>query len=179
MKKRILLLAALAVVALFVLSACGNDQNNNSSVTPNQSTTQPNQTPNMTADKPNSASDNTAKEQNIYSESRSQAIKDAITSEISNANEAWVMVSDNTAFIALDIKAEDNATESSDIKEEVAKIVLNTDKDITDVYITADADTLTRLKDTFKDLANGKPISGLTAEIMNLFTRITPSKTTK
>ena len=51
----------------------------------------------MTADKPNSASDNTAKEQNIYSESRSQAIKDAITSEISNANEAWVMVSDNTA----------------------------------------------------------------------------------
>ena len=180
MKKRIFLLTAVAVLALFVLSACGNDQNNNSSTnTPNQSTTMPNQTTDNTDDEQNSTNDSNTDEQNIYSESRSEAIKDAITSEISQANEAWVMVSDNTAYIALDIKSEDTASESSDVKEEAAKIAMNTDSDLTDVYVTADADTLTRVKDTFKDLSNGKPISGLTAEIMNLFTRITPSNTTK
>lgn len=177
MKKRIFLLTAVAVLVLFVLSACGNDQNNNSSANiPNQSTTMPNQTPSNTDDKQNSADDN-MNEQNIYSESRSEAIKSAITSEI-KATEAWVMVSDNTAYIALDV-SEDSSQESSDIKEEAAKIAMNTDKDITDVYVTADSDTLSRVKDTFKDLADSKPISGLTAEIMNLFTHITPSNTAK
>ena len=50
---------------------------------------------------------------------------------------------------------------------------------LTDVYVSADADTLTRVKDTFKDLADGKPISGLSTEITNLFTRITPTASSK
>lgn len=180
MKKRIVPVA-IVLLTLFSLSACGNDNNNDSANNPSNSNT-PNQnitdtTPGDTTT-PNTSSDD-ADTQDIYSESRTQALKDAINTEVSQANETWVMVSGDMAYIALDIKSTDTAAETDNIKEEVSQIVFNTDSDITDVYISADADTLSRVKETFKDLANGKPISGLTAEITNMFTRITPTHTEK
>lgn len=175
MKKRIVPVA-IVLLTLFSLSACGNDKTTTPSTptTPNQNITD--STNNTTT--PNTSSDDTTT-QDIYSESRTQTIKDAIDTEVSQANETWVMVSGDMAYIALDIKADDTAKETTDIKEEVAQIVFNTDNDITDVYISADADTLSRVKETFKDLTNGKPISGLTAEITNMFTRITPTHSEK
>lgn len=173
--KKHLVPVALILLTLFSLSACGNDKTNTPATptTPNQNTTD--STPNNSSTTPSDDNDT----QNIYSESRTQAIKDAITTEITQANDIWVMVGGDMAYIALDIKADDTAKETTDIKEEVAQIVFNTDSDITDVYISADADTLTRAKDIFKDLTNGKPIAGMTDEITNMFTRITPTHSEK
>ena len=147
MKKRIFLLTAVAVIALFTLCACGNQNTNTPPNTPNQSTGQTEQN-NDDNKKPNSESENTTTATDgTYSKSRSQTIKEAIDSEMSDAREIWVMVNGDMAYIALDI--------------------------------ASDADTLTRVKDTFKDLADGKPISGLSTEITNLFTRITPTASSK
>lgn len=64
------------------------------------------------------------------------------------------MVNGDMAYIALDIASEDSTGEAADVKEQAAQIALNADNKLTDVYVSADADTLTRVKDTFKDLAD-------------------------
>lgn len=179
MKKRIFLLTAVAVIALFTLCACGNQNTNTAPNTPNQSTGQTEQN-NDDNKKPNSESENTTTATDgTYSKSRSQTIKEAIDSEMSDAREIWVMVNGDMAYIALDIASEDSTGEAADVKEQAAQIALNADNKLTDVYVSADADTLTRVKDTFKDLTDGKPISGLSTEITNLFTRITPTASSK
>ena len=175
MKKRIFLLTAVAVIALFTLCACGNQNTNTPPTTPNQSTGQTEQN-NDDNKKPNSESENTTTATDgTYSKSRSQTIKEAM----SDAREIWVMVNGDMAYIALDIASEDSTGEAADVKEQAAQIALNADNKLTDVYVSADADTLTRVKDTFKDLTDGKPISGLSTEITNLFTRITPTASSK
>lgn len=177
MKKRIFLLTAVAVLALFTLCACGNQDNNTTPTTPNQSTDQTKQNTDANKNSDSESENTTTASGGTYSESRSQAIKEAINSEMSDASEIWVMVNGDMAYIALDINAKGTAAESKNIKEQAAQIALNADDKLTDVYVSADADTLTRVKDTFKDLTDGKPISGLSAEITNLFTRITPTST--
>ena len=89
------------------------------------------------------------------------------------------MVMGNSAYVALDIDSQDTSGEAADIKNQVAEIVMNTDSEITDVYLSEDADSFTRIKDAFTDLTNGEPIRGMTSEISNLFTRITPEKISK
>lgn len=83
MKKRIFLLTAVAVIALFTLCACGNQNTNTPPTTPNQSTGQTEQN-NDDNKKPNSESENTTTATDgTYSKSRSQTIKEAIDSEMS------------------------------------------------------------------------------------------------
>ena len=194
MKKRLLLLTVILVLGLTVLTACSNDEQNGNANDQNpttQNTTDPNNTnggmmDNQTTN--NSARDtqmgqdmtaNNTSDDETYNESRSQAINDAIKSEVSQAKDVWVMVMGNSAYVALDIDSQDTSGEAADIKNQVAEIVMNTDSEITDVYLSEDADSFTRIKDAFTDLTNGEPIRGMTSEISNLFTRITPEKISK
>ena len=190
MKKRLLLLTVILILGLTVLTACSNDEQNGNTNDQNPTTQNStdmngtngmmdNQTTNNSANDTqmgqNMTDNNTANDE-TYNESRSQAINDAIKSEVSQAKDVWVMVVGNSAYIALDIDSQDTSAEAGDLKDQVAEIVMNTDSQISDVYISEDADSFTRIKDTFTDLTNGKPVSGLTSEITNLFTRITPEK---
>ena len=193
MKKRLLLLTVILVLGLTVLTACSNDEQNGNTNDQNpttQNSTDMNGTNGMTDNQTTTNSTNdTQMGQNIadttttgdetYNESRSQAINDAIKSEVSQAKDVWVMVMGNNAYIALDIDAQDDSVDAMNIKNQVAEIVMNTDSEIRDIYLAEDADSFTRIKDAFTDLTNGKPVSGMTDEIVNLFTRITPDKISK
>jgi len=184
MKKRFLCLTVVLILSLGILTACSSSDQNSNTGTQNPTTqggtqgmleNSNNPTDNAQNNQARSAT-NSATDNNTYNESRSKALIDAVSAEIAQAKDVWVMVVGNMAYVALDIPAEDTSTDTTDIKSQVSEIIMNADEDITDVYVLADADSFTRIKDTFADLTNGKPISGMSEEITNLFTRITPSR---
>jgi YhcN/YlaJ family sporulation lipoprotein len=60
------------------------------------------------------------------------------------------------------------------IKADVEKKAKQADNRITRVVVTADPDMVSRIKGIFKDIGNGKPISGFTDELNEMMNRITP-----
>ncbi len=60
------------------------------------------------------------------------------------------------------------------IKTEVEKKAKEADDRITRVVVTADPDMVSRIQDIFKDIGNGKPISGFTEELNEMVNRIAP-----
>jgi YhcN/YlaJ family sporulation lipoprotein len=96
-------------------------------------------------------------------------------SDLKNINSATVVVSGNKAWVGVDLAAKMENKMTNAMKNEITKLVKKEDKNITTVYVTADADTVTRLRNIAKDIAAGKPISGFINELNEIGRRITPS----
>lgn len=88
-------------------------------------------------------------------------------------NSATVVLADNSAWVGVDFKANVSLTEG--VKDEITRIVKNEDKSIDTVYVTADADTVTRLRNIARDIAAGRPVSGFIDELREMGKRIMPS----
>jgi YhcN/YlaJ family sporulation lipoprotein len=61
------------------------------------------------------------------------------------------------------------------IKNEVTNTVKKEDSKIKTVYVTADADSVTRIKKFAADIAKGRPVSGFINELNEIGRRVTPS----
>lgn len=96
-------------------------------------------------------------------------------SDLKNINSATVVVSGNTAWVGVDLAAKMENKMTNALKNEITTLVKKEDKDITTVYVTADADTVTRLRNIARDITNGKPLSGFINELNEIGRRITPS----
>jgi len=106
--------------------------------------------------------------------SRADKIEDEVTS-IKNVNDASVLITENTAIIGVDLNEDVKGTLTDDLKDEIKKVVKSTDKDITNVTVTADADLLERIQGIGSDIRKGDPVSGFGDEIKEILRRITPS----
>ncbi len=95
--------------------------------------------------------------------------------DLDEINSATVVLSNNTAWVGVDMKADTEDEVTENIKEEVSSIVKAEKDDITNVHVTADADTVTRLENIARDIADGKPVSGFVKELEEIGRRVTPS----
>jgi YhcN/YlaJ family sporulation lipoprotein len=60
------------------------------------------------------------------------------------------------------------------IKKQVEKKVKDADNRISRVVVTADPDLVSRIEEIFKEIGNGRPISGFTKELNEMINRINP-----
>lgn len=93
--------------------------------------------------------------------------------QMNDINSATVVLAENSAWVGVDFKA--NVTLTEDIKNEISRTVKSQDESINTVYVTADADTVTRLRNMARDIAGGKPVSGFINELREIGNRIAPS----
>lgn len=105
---------------------------------------------------------------------RAQALAKKI-SEMKDINAATVVLSGNKAWVGIDLVAKAEKKMTNAMKNEVTTLVKKEDKKIATVYVTADADTVTRLRNIARDIADGKPLSGFAKELNEIGRRITPS----
>lgn len=96
-------------------------------------------------------------------------------SQMNDINSATVVLSNNNAWVGIDLKANVENKMSNETKNEVTRIVKEAEPNINTVYVTADADTVTRLRNITRDIAAGKPVSGFINELNEIGRRIMPS----
>jgi len=96
--------------------------------------------------------------------------------EMKNVNNATVVITENQAWVGVDLAADLEDEMTDEMKDEITELVKEEDKEIDRVYVTADADTVTRLRNIARDIADGKPISGFVNELNEIGRRLTPSQ---
>ena len=178
-KAKLFAIISLLAVSMLLLNACSNNAPQNNTTNPpsqNNNSSMDNSSMNGTNENSRSSLNNTAVgDDSTYNKDRSDKITVAIKKELPQCEDAMAFLLGNTAYITVRIPAEDTTAETQTIKEEIVRIVEKTDADVTDVYVSADADTFTRIKDSIGSLAEGD-ITQAFDEFKNFFTRIVPSK---
>jgi YhcN/YlaJ family sporulation lipoprotein len=96
--------------------------------------------------------------------------------QVSGVKSAAVAISGTDAYVGIDLKSGAEGKETNNIKKAVADRLENADNRITNVYVSTDADTITRIKRVAKGIAAGKPLASFTAELAEIGRRITPQK---
>ncbi len=154
------LLLALFIISLFI-SGCSTARK------PGPTQPVPNQTNQTQNDNNNTnQANNEAQEQ-----ARNIAQK---ADQVDGVKSSTVVVAGNTAYIGLDIKANIEKGQTKAVEEAVIKRVRGTEPDINTVFVSSDADTLTRLKNIDKGIANGMPASSFANELSEIARRLTP-----
>ncbi len=105
---------------------------------------------------------------------KSQMIAQKI-SNMEEINSATVVLANNSAWVGVDMKASTTATMTNELKNKITDQVKAQDSSVQTVFVTADADTVTRLRNIAQDIAAGRPVSGFINELMEIGRRITPS----
>ena len=96
--------------------------------------------------------------------------------EMKDVNAATVVLSENQAWVGIDLAAGLEGKMTNEMKDKITSLVKKEDKKIDTVYVTADADTVQRLRNIARDVTGGKPISGFIDELNEIGRRITPSQ---
>ena len=96
-------------------------------------------------------------------------------SDLKNVNSATVVLSGKSAWVGVDLAAKLENKMTNQMKNEITSLVKKEEKNINKVYVTADADTVSRLRNIARDIADGKPVSGFINELNEIGRRITPS----
>lgn len=98
-----------------------------------------------------------------------------IAKNVKGVNSATVVISGNTAYIGIDMdkNMENNATD--EVKRKVGEAVKKDANNINKVYVSADVDSVERLKKIGRDIEGGRPISGFLDELTEMFRRPMPS----
>jgi len=157
-KKLTTLLLALFITSLIVMSGCSEARK------PGPTQPVPNQ--NQTEDKDTAELNRNAKEKarNITQKA----------DQVDGVKSSTVVVAGNTAYIGLDIKANIEKDQTKAVEEAVIKHIKGTEPGIKTVFVSSDADTLTRLKNIDNGIAEGTPLSSFASELGEIARRLTP-----
>ena len=107
-------------------------------------------------------------------ERRADRLEDRIE-EMKDVDEATVVVNGSTAYIGIDMDENLQGKMTDTLKQKVIDRAEQADKMLTRVYVSADSDTVTRLKKYAEDIEDGKPISGIIRQIDEMFRRPAPT----
>jgi YhcN/YlaJ family sporulation lipoprotein len=130
--------------------------------TPTPSPTQPSPGGRTTPDLPNEKT------------SRAQELARAI-SDLENIHSATVVLYSNSAWVGVDLAAGSENKLTNEMKNRITSLVKREEKGIDRVYVVADADSVSRLKEIAREVERGKPITGFLEELNEIGRRITPS----
>ncbi|MFP3511501.1 YhcN/YlaJ family sporulation lipoprotein [Peribacillus sp. SIMBA_075] len=162
-----------ALIAL-LLTGCGTSDNNDHGKNVGMNTR---------SDK-NNAMDNTLNvndrnRDNDYNYNADHNNKMRVADEIANRLEdmegvdgASVIITDNNAYVAVNLTNDKNLT--NDLENKIVDQVKKHDKDIDDVYVSANPDFVKSMKEYVNDIQNGKPIGGLSDEFGDMVRRVFP-----
>lgn len=157
MKKRFVWLTAACLIALLLFVPACSAQKRPGPVQPAPDQTQP-----MTPAQPS--------QESVKADNIAQKVN-----QIKDVNSSTVVLADTRAWVGIDLKANAGVNLTDQVKNEVANTVKTEDPSIQTVYVTADVDTVTRLKAMANDIKSGKPVSGFVNELQNIGQRIMPS----
>lgn len=102
-------------------------------------------------------------------------LADKIKTSVDEVNSATVVVSGNQAWVGVNLKAGAGARLAENTKQRIIQIVKMQDDKITRVYVTADADIVTRLKSIADKITTENPASAFMDELNDITTRIMPT----
>lgn len=94
---------------------------------------------------------------------------------VSGVNGATVVIAGTTAFVGVDQKAGLEEKETERIKREVSNEVKAAEPRLTAVHVSSDPDTVTRLRQIAKGIADGEPVSAFDQELAEIVKRISPT----
>ncbi|SJZ65635.1 YhcN/YlaJ family sporulation lipoprotein [Garciella nitratireducens] len=100
-----------------------------------------------------------------------------IAERVEGVRRATVLVTGNIAYVGIDMDSKVEDEKTNEIKDQVAEKIKRDEKSIDQVFVSADADTVTRLQEIIEDIGKGKPVSGFLDELTEMFRR--PAPTTK
>jgi len=112
-------------------------------------------------------------QQSNQDSTKAKAIAERVDKDVQEINSASVVISGNQAWVGVDAYA--NAQVTAQVKERISGIVKEMEPGVQTVYVTADADTVTRLRKIANDIAAGKPVSGFVNELAEIAGRIAPT----
>lgn len=96
--------------------------------------------------------------------------------DLKEINRATVVISGNTCLVGVNMDDNIEGSMTTNLKNRIEKIVKDTDKNITNVSVTANADLFKRIENMGRDIRAGKPLSGFANEVEEIIRRITPIK---
>lgn len=109
---------------------------------------------------------------------------DLITKKIDVIDHAYVITTDNNAYVAAALDTnqnEKNLTKNNngdeltdDVKAKIAAIVKSVDHDIDNVYVSTNPDFMDLANNYANDVNNGEPIEGFFEEMGNMIERVFP-----
>ncbi|NLL19412.1 MAG: YhcN/YlaJ family sporulation lipoprotein [Clostridia bacterium] len=95
--------------------------------------------------------------------------------KLEGVKKAYVVISDSMGYIGLDLdrNLEDGKVDA--LKKDAETRAKSIDKSLTNVMVTSDVDTVTRIKKVAEGVRNGKPVTGFTKELEEIGRRIKPT----
>ena len=139
-----------------------NDQNNLNNTQDNRVPLD-NNTPNM----------NNENNNNEYDETQSRRIAD-IAADVKGVKNATVVITGDTAYVGIDMDKDLENDETDRLKKKVADAIKDEADGIDRVYVSADVDSVQRLREIGRDVRGGRPISGFLDELTEMFRRPIP-----
>lgn len=105
---------------------------------------------------------------------RAEVLVDRIE-DLEGIEDATVIISGSTAYVGVDMEADMQDRMTDAMKQRVTDRAKKSDMMLTRVYVSADSDTVTRLRNYARDIEDGKPISGIIRQIDEMFRRPAPT----
>lgn len=114
---------------------------------------------------------------NPVAEENQQAERIADTAtQVEGVKSAYAVISGNMAVVGLNTDQGLKQNQIDTIKSEVGRRIAAMDRQITDVRISTDADTVERIRGISEGISQGKPVASFTQEIKDIVRRIAPTK---
>ncbi|MCP8615328.1 YhcN/YlaJ family sporulation lipoprotein [Salirhabdus salicampi] len=107
---------------------------------------------------------------------------DQITNEIDEIDRAYVLVTNNNAYVAVvmdnnNTTNNNNGDEVSDrLSDRVSDIVRSTDRNINNVYVSANPDFANLANNYTRDVDRGEPVEGFFDQLTNMVDRLFPDR---
>ncbi|GAB6158476.1 hypothetical protein JCM39194_16760 [Desulfotomaculum varum] len=95
---------------------------------------------------------------------------------VDGVKSAYVVVSGNMAVVGLNINKNMEASQTDRIKAEVGRRLKNADRQISDVRVSTDADTVTRIRKISEGIRQGRPVTDFTKQLDEIVRRMVPTK---
>ncbi len=104
---------------------------------------------------------------------RAERLADAAAQQ-KEIESASCLITGDTAMVGVQFNKQYKGELTDTIKKQVDRKVREADQRIKRVVVTADPDLVSRIEEIFRDIGNGKPISGFADEINEMINRINP-----
>lgn len=97
-----------------------------------------------------------------------------IATDVDGVDNATVVVTGDTAYVGIDMDKDLENEDTDRLKERVGDRIKDRVDSIDRVYVSADVDTVERLREIGRDIRGGRPISGFLNELTEMFRRPMP-----
>ncbi|CDQ40754.1 MULTISPECIES: YhcN/YlaJ family sporulation lipoprotein [Virgibacillus] len=202
---KIKLVSILAVLGIVLMGCANTDDNNNNpdnGAEENAEQTRYNNTGDgMAGDRDYEMRRTSERDQENNNADRYDVSKEAadkITNEIDEIDRAYVVTTDNNAYVAAGLDKNDANTENKNtadntntnntntnnadngnevtdaVKSKIKEIVQSVDKDIDNVYVSTNPDFLNLTQNYAEDVDNGEPVEGFFDQFGNMVERLFP-----